>query len=395
MPGAIPIRSDADPAPAGAPLSPDQLQRYARHLTLPEIGATGQARLRSARVLLVGAGGLGTPAALYLAAAGVGTLGVVDDDVVDVSNLQRQVLHGTAALGTPKVDSAVARLADLNPDVTVEAHPERLGPGTARALVQRYDLVIDGSDNFPTRYLVNDACILERRPFVYGSIYRFEGQLSLFGAPGGPCYRCLFAEPPAPELVPSCADAGVLGVLPGIIGTLQALEAIKWILGIGTSAVGRLVLFDALALSWREIALRRDPACVACGDTPSVTGLVDYDAFCGVTTPARAGSVEELTPSGLRQRLGGERPPVLLDVREPWEFEIAHLEGSRLLPLGELAERLAEVPRQVPLVTVCHHGVRSRTAAELLMRAGFAEVASLAGGVDAWATEVDPGMRRY
>jgi adenylyltransferase/sulfurtransferase len=305
------------------------------------------------------------------------------------------VLHGTAAIGEPKVASAARRLADLNPDVVVEGCAERLTRANARALVRRFDLVVDGSDNFPTRYLVNDACVLEGKPFVYGSIYRFEGQLSLFGAPGGPCYRCLFAEPPAPELVPSCADAGVLGVLPGIVGTLQALEAIKWILQIGASAVGRLVLVDALTLGWREIALRRDPACVACGDHPSVTDLVDYEAFCGVTSPTRAGSITEVRPAVLKAMLAAPTPPVLLDVREPWEFELAHLPGAQLIPLGELGARLAEVPRHAALVTICHHGVRSLTAAALLARAGFADVASLAGGVDAWATDVDPAMRRY
>ena len=376
-------------------LDSDQLQRYARHLTLPEFGVPGQRRLAAARVLLVGAGGLGSPAALYLAAAGIGTLGIVDDDVVDVSNLQRQILHGTAALGSPKTDSAAARIADLNPDVTVRPHRTRLDSTNARAIIRDYDLVLDGSDNFPTRYLVNDACVLEGVPLVYGSIYRFEGQLSLFGTAGGPCYRCLFAEPPAPELVPSCVDAGVLGVLPGIIGVLQALEAIKWIAGIGESAVGRLVLFDALALRFREIAIRRDPACAACGDAPTITGLIDYDAFCGVTPVGRAGDVQEVEPEALARELGGDATPVLVDVREPWEFDLAHLAGARLVPLGSLPERLAELPRDRPMVTICHHGIRSATAAALLRRAGFSGVRSLAGGVDAWAQRVDPAMRRY
>jgi len=377
------------------PLHPRQLQRYARHLTLPEFGLAGQERLAGARVLLVGAGGLGSPAALYLAAAGVGTLGIVDDDVVDVSNLQRQVLHGTAALGMPKTASAAARLADLNPEVHVEAHQERLDRAGARALVRRYDLVLDGSDNFPTRYLVNDACVLERRPLVYGSIYRFEGQVSLFGAPDGPCYRCLFAEPPAPELVPSCADAGVLGVLPGIVGSLQALEAIKWLTGIGTPMVGRLLLFDALRMSFREIAIRRDPDCAICGDHPTVTELVDYDAFCGVTPFGAAGEAAEVDAPTLARELAGGNAPLLLDVREPWEFDIAHLDGAVLVPLGELPARLAELPARAGVVTICHHGVRSATAAALLRRAGFARVRSLAGGVDAWAAAIDPAMRRY
>lgn len=376
-------------------LTPDQLQRYARHLTLPEFGVSGQQRLAAARVLLVGAGGLGSPAALYLAAAGVGTIGIVDDDLVDVSNLQRQVLHGTAAIGTPKTTSAAERLADLNPEVRVVAHRVRLDRGNAREIVRAYDLVVDGSDNFPTRYLVNDACVLEGKPLIYGSIYRFEGQLSLFNVAGGPCYRCLFAEPPAPELVPSCADAGVLGVLPGIIGTLQALEAIKWITGMGEPTVGRLLLFDALGLRFREIALRRDPACAACGEAPTITELTDYDAFCGVTPAGTAGALQDVEPEALARELAGAVVPVLLDVRDPWEYDLVHLEGSRLVPLAELPERLAELPRDRGLVTICHHGVRSATAAALLRRAGFGRVRSLAGGVDAWAERVDPGMRRY
>ena len=292
----------------------DEFLRYARHLTLPEVGVAGQARLAAARVLLVGAGGLGSPAALYLAAAGVGTLGIVDADRVDVSNLQRQILHDTAAIGELKVSSAARRLRGLNPYVTIKSFAERLTSANARELVHQFDLVIDGSDNFPTRYLVNDACLLERRPFVYGSIFRFAGQLSLFGIPGGPCYRCLFAEPPAPELVPSCVEAGVLGVLPGMVGTMQALEAIKWILGIGRSAAGRLILIDALALTQREIAVRRDPACVVCGDHPTLTQLIDYDTFCGITL-ATDGGDGEITPALLAQGLDGTNPPVILDVR--------------------------------------------------------------------------------
>lgn len=377
-------------------LSPDQLPRYARHLTLPEVGVAGQQRLHEARVLLIGAGGLGSPAALYLAAAGVGTLGIIDDDRVDLSNLHRQVLHGTAAVGAQKIESARARLHDLNPTVTLELHAERLTSGNARELVRRYDLVLDGSDNFPTRYLVNDACVLEHVPFVYGSIYRFEGQLSLFAAPGGPCYRCLFAEPPVPELVPSCTDAGVLGVLPGVIGTLQALEALKWILRIGDSAVGRLLLFDALKLQLREIALRRDPACVVCGDAPSIRDLIDYETFCGhrAASSGRDG-VRELRPTDLLAERDGPRVPLQLDVREPWEFEIAHIPGSVLIPLSELPARYTEIPPGQPIVTICHKGMRSLRAAELLTAMGFSDVRSLAGGVDRWAEEIDPHLRRY
>ncbi|MES2123671.1 MAG: molybdopterin-synthase adenylyltransferase MoeB [Gemmatimonadota bacterium] len=377
-------------------LTPEELQRYARHLTLPEVGVAGQERLRRARVLLIGAGGLGSPAALYLAAAGVGTLGVVDHDVVDVSNLQRQVLHDTASLGRPKVESAKARLEALNPFVAVEAINEPLSRSSARELVRSFDIVVDGSDNFPTRYLANDACVLERKPLVYGSIFRFEGQLSLFGTPGGPCYRCLFAEPPAPELVPSCADAGVLGVLPGIVGSLQALEALKWILQIGESAAGRLLLIDALQLRFREIAVRRDPECVICGDRPILTELQDYDAFCGVTPIGLAtASAGEIAPRELREWIARGGSPLLVDVRQPWEFEIAHLPGAELWPLAELSGRLAELPRGRALVTICHHGMRSLTAQALLQRAGFGQVQSLAGGVDAWAVEIDESMPRY
>lgn len=381
------------PAPP-SPLRMDELLRYARHLTLPEVGVAGQARLAAARVLLVGAGGLGSPAALYLAAAGVGTLGIVDADRVDVSNLQRQIVHDTAAIGELKVSSAARRLRGLNPHVTIESFAERLTSGNAREKIRQFDLVIDGSDNFPTRYLVNDACLLEQRPFVYGSIFRFSGQLSLFGTPGGPCYRCLFAEPPAPELVPSCVEAGVLGVLPGMIGTMQALEAIKWILGIGTSAAGRLILIDALALTQREIAVRRDPACVVCGDHPTLTQLIDYDAFCGISL-ATEGSDGEITAVMLARALGGDTPPVVIDVRESWEFAVGHVPGAQLLPLGELPARLREVPAGRDVVTVCHHGSRSATARDLLRRAGYAHVLSLAGGVDAWACDVDTGMTRY
>lgn len=375
------------------PLSHDERLRYARHLSLAEVGAEGQARLAAARVLLVGAGGLGSPAALYLGAAGVGTLGIVDDDAVDLTNLQRQVLHGTHAVGHPKVDSAVARLQDLNPHVRVEPHRTRLTSANAVALFRQYDLVVDGSDNFPTRYLVNDAAILAGRPYVYGSIFRFEGQVAVFASPGGPCYRCLYAEPPAPELIPSCAEAGVLGVLPGIIGSVQALEAIKLLLGIGTPLVGRLALFDGLGLRWREIAVRRDPACPACGDHPSITAPIDYEAFCGM--PDDTTDSPELLPSELQALLAAGTPVTLLDVREPWEWEIAHIPGSQLIPLGRLPARVAEVPRDRRVVTVCHAGMRSLAARAMLLQAGHASVQSLAGGVDAWAASVDPSMARY
>ena len=376
-------------------LTSDEFLRYARHLTLPEVGVPGQQKLRDSRVLLIGAGGLGSPASLYLAAAGVGTLGVVDHDLVDVSNLQRQILHDTAAIGRGKAASAKARLESLNPFVHVEAIAERLTSANARELVRRFDIVVDGSDNFPTRYLANDACVLEKKPLVYGSIFRFEGQLSLFGTSGGPCYRCLFAEPPAPELVPSCVEAGVLGVLPGIIGTLQALEALKWILGVGKSAAGRLVLVDALRLQFREIAVQRDPKCVICGDEPILTELTDYDAFCGMTELQGAATEAEITPVALAAALAGGGAPLLIDVREPWEYAVVHLPGAESIPLSGLPERLHELPRDRELITICHHGMRSLTARKLLQGAGFARVRSLAGGVDAWATDVDGTLPRY
>lgn len=375
------------------PLSHDERLRYARHLALGEVGAEGQARLAAGRVLLVGAGGLGSPAALYLGAAGVGTLGIVDHDEVDLTNLQRQVLHGTRAVGQPKVDSALARLQDLNPHVRVEPHRVRLTSANALALFRQYDLVLDGSDNFPTRYLVNDAAILTGRPYLYGSIFRFEGQVAVFGAPGGPCYRCLYAEPPAPELIPSCAEAGVLGVLPGIIGSLQALEAIKLLLGIGSPLVGRLALFDGLGLRWREITVRRDPACRACGNDPTILAPIDYEAFCGLRHDPT--DSPEILPSELQALVAAGTPVTLLDVREPWEWEIAHLPGSQLIPLGRLPARLAEVPRDRPVVTVCHAGMRSLAARAVLLEAGLPSVRSLAGGVDAWAASVDPSMARY
>jgi len=375
-------------------LEPAEAMRYARHLTLPDVGVDGQRRLKAARVLLVGAGGLGSPAAMYLAAAGVGTLGIVDHDVVDLTNLQRQVLHGTAYVGQPKVRSAADRLGDLNPHVRVVPLDLRLSSATAREVIRDYDIVVDGSDNFPTRYLVNDACVLEGRPLVYGSIFRFDGQVSLFHPPAGPCYRCLFAEPPAPDMVPSCAEGGVLGVLPGIIGSLQALEAIKWIVGAGESLLGRLLLFDALRVRFREVALRRDPACPVCGDSPTITELIDYEAFCGLAPMEGPIELETTVAELARRRAAGEAP-LLLDVREPWEHGIARLEGSVLIPLGQLAARVGELPPRAEIIAYCHHGHRSLAAARFLRAAGFATATSLAGGIGAWAEQVEPGMPRY
>lgn len=373
--------------------APEELLRYSRHLTLPEVGVSGQERLRNARVLVVGAGGLGSPAAMYLAAAGVGHLGLVDFDAVDLSNLQRQILHGTAAIGRPKLDSARERIADLNPHVQVTAYPTQLSSADAMEILRDWDVVLDGSDNFPTRYLVNDACVLLKKPYVYGSIFRFDGQLSVFGAPRGPCYRCLFAEPPPPGLVPSCAEAGVLGVLPGIIGSLQALEAIKLILGAGEPMAGRLLLFDALKTSFRELAIQRDPACAVCGDQPTVSSLIDYEAFCGVgaSVPAEG----DLAPADLHQALRGAEPPMLLDTREEWERQIAMIEGAVHIPLHELPERISELDGKREIVAFCHRGQRSRLAVDLLRAAGFHRVRNLAGGIDAWSEAIDGGRGRY
>ncbi len=375
-------------------LAHEEILRYSRHLLLPEVGVEGQRKLKAARVLVVGAGGLGSPILLYLAAAGVGTLGLVEFDAVDLTNLQRQVLHGTAQVGRPKLDSAIARLADLNPGVRVVPHPLRLGSANAMKILSQYDVVIDGSDNFPTRYLVNDASVLLGKPLVYGSIFRFEGQVSVFDAARGPCYRCLYSEPPPPGLVPSCAEGGVLGVLPGIIGSLQALEAIKLILGVGEPLVGRLVLFDALRLRFRELQLRKDPACPVCGPSPTVTRLIDYEAFCGIGAAAAA-SGPEISGAELHAAQQAGRRVKILDVREPHEFEIVHLPGSTLIPLRDLPARLAELDSRGDLVVLCHHGTRSLQAVELLRGAGFSHARSLAGGIDAWAVEVDPTMARY
>ena len=382
-------------AEAKAPLSHAEMLRYSRHLLLPEVGVSGQRKLKAARVLTVGAGGLGSPLSLYLAAAGVGTIGIVDFDVVDLTNLQRQIVHGTSTLGRPKLDSAEERLNDLNPNVRIERHETRLTSENALEILREYDIVVDGTDNFPTRYLVNDACVLLGKPNVYGSIFRFEGQASLFYAAKGPCYRCLYSEPPPPGLVPSCAEGGVLGVLPGIIGSIQALETIKWIIGAGTSLLGRLVLFDALKLRFRELELRKDPACPICGTNPSIHELIDYEAFCGIgAEPAYAGP--EITAEQLQREMSEKAGGVvLIDVREPHEWDIVHIEGARLIPLGQLPERLSELDGHAEIVTHCHHGARSMKALEILKGAGFGKVRSLAGGIDAWAERVDPGLARY
>ncbi len=373
--------------------------RYARHLVLPEVGPAGQARLKAARVLVVGAGGLGSPVSLYLAAAGVGTLGLVDFDDVDASNLHRQVLYGERDIGRPKLEAAGARLRDLNPHIDVVTHEARLTSENALEILADYDVVVDGSDNFPTRYLVNDACVLLGKRNVYGSILKFEGQVSVFGGgEGAPCYRCLFRQPPPPGLVPSCAEGGVVGVLPGIIGSLQALEAIKLITGVGEPLIGRLLLFDGAALKFRELKLRRNPACPACGDEPTVTGLIDYEEFCGMNEePAGAAVDEEIGAAELKERLDRGDPIALIDVREPFEWGIANLEGygARLIPMDDVPARVDELDPGDEIVFICRSGARSMQVTEYLRQRGFARARNLRGGVLAWGEEVDPSFPRY
>ncbi|MFI5256337.1 MAG: molybdopterin-synthase adenylyltransferase MoeB [Gemmatimonadales bacterium] len=377
-------------------LSRDELLRYSRHLLLPDVALHGQQRIREASVLLIGAGGLGSPAALYLAAAGVGTLGLVDFDVVDVSNLQRQVLHGTSDVGRPKIDSARERIAELNPHVSVETHHTQLTSANALDILGGYDVIVDGTDNFPTRYLVNDACVMLGKPNVYGSIFRFEGQASVFSHGDGPCYRCLFPHPPPPGLVPSCAEGGVLGVLPGLIGTIQATETLKLILGVGDSLAGRLLLVDTLEMRFHTVRVPRDPACPMCG-TQEITELIDYEAFCGFPGGGMASSedgVAEITPRELAKRIGSRDDFTLLDVRERYEWKIARLPGARLIPLGELAGELPTLDAAREIVVYCRSGKRSLDAAQQLRRAGF-RVANLAGGILRWSDDVDPSVAKY
>ncbi|MCC6316221.1 MAG: molybdopterin-synthase adenylyltransferase MoeB [Gemmatimonadaceae bacterium] len=375
-------------------LSASELARYSRHLLLPEVGVEGQRKLKAARVLLIGAGGLGSPAALYLAAAGVGTLGIVDFDVVDVTNLQRQILHGTRDVGRSKLASATERLLDVNPHLNVEAHEARFTSANARELVRQYDLVVDGTDNFATRYLVNDACVLEGRPNVYGSIFRFDGQASVFCTTDGPCYRCLYPEPPPPGLVPSCAEGGVLGVLPGLIGTLQATEAIKLILGVGEPLIGRLTLVDALGAQWRVVKVRRNPACPACG-TRELTELVDYDQFCGLRNVPTEAPVPETTPREVADRLARGDDFDLIDVREPYEVKIAAYPRATLIPLGTLPDEISSLDRSREIVLACRSGARSAKAVRQLQAAGFTKVWNLAGGILRWADDVDTTLTKY
>jgi adenylyltransferase/sulfurtransferase len=379
-------------------LAPAELLRYSRHLILPDVGVTGQEKLKSARVLLIGAGGLGSPAALYLAAAGVGTLGLVDFDNVDVTNLQRQILHGTKDVGRPKLASARDRIADVNPHVRLETYETALTSKNALDILRGYDIVVDGTDNFATRYLVNDACVLLGKPNIYGSIFRFEGQASVFALADGPCYRCLFPEPPPPGLVPSCAEGGVLGVLPGLVGTIQATEAIKLIVGAGEPLKGRLLLIDTLAMSFRTVNVRKDPQCPACS-TREIQSLIDYEQFCGVRAadaePRAVAGIVEITPRELQSRLSRREELQLIDVREQFEWDIAHIDGARLVPLTTLPLVIDTLDREREVVVYCKGGSRSRAAATHLADAGFPRVGNLTGGILRWQQEVDPTLPRY
>jgi len=378
---------------SGVSLTREETARYSRHLIMPEVTTDGQRRLKAARVLCIGAGGLGSPAALYLAAAGVGTIGIVDFDEVDLSNLQRQILHGTKDVGRSKLESAQDRLRDINPEIEIELHQCRFSSENASKIVSEYDVVVDGSDNFATRYLSNDVCVFASKPNVYGSVFRFEGQTTVF-APylGGPCYRCLFPEPPPPDSVPNCAQAGVLGVLPGIIGTLQAVEAIKLIVGIGEPLIGRLLHFDALKVKFRELNLRRDQQCPVCGENPTIFSPIDYDQFCGVRDEE---TVPIISVNELKRKMDAREAFKLVDVREPFEYEIARIDGAQLIPLGEIAERAGELQREQQIVVHCHSGTRSAQAVRLLQHRGFNNVYNLEGGIDAWSDQIDSSVPKY
>jgi molybdopterin/thiamine biosynthesis adenylyltransferase/rhodanese-related sulfurtransferase/molybdopterin converting factor small subunit len=387
-------------APAETELSAEEIKRYSRHLIMPEVGMDGQRKLKQASVLCVGAGGLGSPAAMYLAAAGVGRIGIVDFDVVDYSNLQRQLLHGTPDVGRSKLVSAKDRINALNPHVQVDTYETLLSSENALELFAPYDVILDGTDNFPTRYLVNDACVISGKPNAYGSIFRFEGQASVFATKDGPCYRCLYPEPPPPGLVPSCAEGGVLGVLPGIIGVIQATETIKLMMGIGEPLIGRFLIYDALKMRFRELKLRRDPDCPVCGTNPTVTTLIDYDQFCGIVpekAPADGDAVLEweITAVQLKQRIDSGHAPFILDVREPNEYQINRIAGSTLIPLGELPRRYQELPRDREIVAQCKIGARSAKAVDFLRSVGFERVQNLRGGILEWIDTVDPTQPRY
>jgi sulfur-carrier protein adenylyltransferase/sulfurtransferase len=386
--------ADTQAAPDNTELTREELVRYSRHILLPQVGEEGQRTLKRSRVLLVGAGGLGSPVALYLAAAGVGTLGLVDFDTVDLSNLQRQILHGSAGIGTSKIDSARDRLVDINPNVSIEPYRTRLTSQNAMEIARGYDLIVDGTDNFATRYLVNDTSVLLGIPNVYGSVYRFEGQASVFGASDGPCYRCLFRDPPPPDLVPSCAEGGVLGVVPGLVGTIQATETIKMLLGLGDTLVGKLLTIDVMKMSFRTLAIQKDPSCPACG-THEITQLIDYDEFCSGPAAHERNEIQEIQPSQLASRLKKGEQLEIIDVREPYEWEIGHIPGARLVPLASIAKEIPRLDKRRETILYCKVGARSMQAARQLADAGVSDVRNLAGGILRWIDEVDPTMARY
>jgi molybdopterin/thiamine biosynthesis adenylyltransferase/rhodanese-related sulfurtransferase len=390
--------SDVKPAEAQATLSNDEILRYSRHLIMPEVGMEGQQKLKAAKVLCIGAGGLGSPLALYLAAAGVGTLGMVDFDVVDYTNLQRQIIHSTSDVGRKKLDSAADKLKAINPFLNLRPFDMKLTSANALELFREFDIVADGTDNFPTRYLVNDACVLTGKPNVYGSIFRFEGQASVFATEGGPCYRCLYPEPPPPGLVPSCAEGGVLGILPGLVGVIQATETIKLILGQGDSLVGRLLLVDALGMKFRELKLRKSPDCPVCGPHRTITKLIDYDQFCGIrgveAAPTTGGDLSEISVEELKKKLDNKADIFILDVREPHEYQICNLNGY-LIPLGDLPKRVGELDSSREIVAHCKMGGRSAKAVAFLKQAGFTKVHNLTGGITAWAERIDTKMPKY
>ncbi len=392
-------------APPITQLNKDEILRYSRHLILPEVGMEGQLKLKNAKVLMVGAGGLGAPLGLYLAASGVGRVGIVDFDVVDYTNLQRQVIHGTKDVGRKKLDSAADSMLDINPYMTVDKFDTAITSENALDIIKDYDMVVDGTDNFPTRYLINDACVLLGKPNVYGSIFRFEGQATIFAYPGGPCYRCLYPEPPPPGLVPSCAEGGVLGILPGTIGLIQATEAVKLILGIGESLVGRLLLYDALAMRFRELKLRRNPECPVCGDNPSIHELIDYHQFCGVPNPAEVSPVAEqqagymsdteIDAVALKARLDRGDKFQFIDVREPNEYQIASIPGAKLIPLGDVPKRVGELDPNQEVIVHCKMGGRSAKACDFLRQSGFKNVKNMLGGITAWSDKIDPSVPKY
>jgi adenylyltransferase/sulfurtransferase len=395
------ISSILDPSRTeGIELSNDEIARYSRHLIMPEVTLEGQKKLKAAKILCIGTGGLGSPIALYLAAAGVGTLGLVDCDIVDYSNLQRQILHGTKDVGRKKINSARDRIKDVNPNVQVNLHDAFFTSDNAREIVEGYDIVIDGTDNFPTRYLSNDICVFLKKPNIYGSIFRFDGQVTVF-APhlGGPCYRCLYPEPPPPGMVPSCAEGGVLGVLPGVIGVIQAIEAIKLVCGIGEPLIGRLLHFDALKMKFREFKVRKDPKCPVCSENPTITDLIDYEQFCGIPQAAAAEEAEppvpEISVEELKRKQDAGEAFVLLDVREPYEYDIARIPGSKLIPLGQLHARLSELDTADEIVIHCKSGYRSANALRELQAAGFSKLWNVTGGIAAWADRVDPSVAKY